>query len=68
MSLRAVNRVGGCAFQLNGERLDINSEADLLRLVFEPGWEAGELPAGPLGSFLASGFPLPMIMPGFNYA
>ena len=68
LSLRAVNRVGGCAFQLNGERLDINSEADLLRLVFEPGWEAGELPDGPLGSFLASGFPLPMIMPGFNYA
>ena len=66
-SLVVENAAGVCSFRLNGERLDVPEEAELLRLVFEPGWRVEELGSGQLGSLLGSAFPLPMIMPGFNF-
>ena len=66
-SLQAENIAGGCSFRLNGDRLDARNEADLLRLVFEPGWRDGDLGGSQLGALLGSAFPLPMITPGFNF-
>lgn len=66
-SLEVGNVAGGCSFRLNGERLDVSNEAELLRLIFEPGWRIEELGGGRLGKSLAIAFPLPMIMPGFNF-
>ena len=67
-SLVVESQGDACAFGLHGERLDVPNQADLLRLLFEPGWDREELGGGQLGAFLAAAFPLPMIMPGFNYA
>ena len=65
-SLEVSNVAGGCSFRLNGERLDVSNEAELLRLIFEPGWRIEELGSSRLGKSLAIAFPLPMIMPGLN--
>ena len=66
-SLEVGNLAGGGSFRLNGERLDVSKEAELLRLIFEPGWRTEELDSGQLGALMGAAFPLPMIMPGFNF-
>ncbi len=65
-SLEVSNVAGGCSFRLNRERLDVSNEAELLRLIFEPGWRIEEFGGSRLGKSLAIAFPLPMIMPGLN--
>ena len=66
-SLEVSNLSGGCSFRLNRERLDVSNEAELLRLIFEPGWRIEELGSSQLGTLLGVAFPLPMLMPGFNF-